>query len=220
MSVMASQITSLTIVSTVYWGAGQRKHQGSASLAFVRGFHWCPVNSSHKGPVTRKSFHLMTPCREELDLWNEMTCLIVYQVQVALRRYKNPCHKMLWLYPKGSRCLFNGYMSLYCSTVLHIECHPGVELGIRRSRNSLFFSYGMMMSSNGNIFRVTGPLCGEFAGHRWNALTNASDAELWCFPWFAPWINGWVNNRASGDLRRYRADYDVIVMDPGRGKAK
>ena len=38
MSAMASQITSLTIVySTVYSGADQRKHQSSASLAFVRG---------------------------------------------------------------------------------------------------------------------------------------------------------------------------------------
>ena len=26
------------------------------------------------------------------------------------------------------------------------------------------------------------------------------------------WINGWVNNREAGDLRRYRAHYDVIVM--------
>ena len=26
------------------------------------------------------------------------------------------------------------------------------------------------------------------------------------------WINGWVNNREPGDLRRYRAHYDVIVM--------
>ena len=25
-------------------------------------------------------------------------------------------------------------------------------------------------------------------------------------------INGWVNNRKAGDLRRYRAHYDVIVM--------
>ena len=24
-------------------------------------------------------------------------------------------------------------------------------------------------------------------------------------------INGWVNNREAGDLRRYRAHYDVIV---------
>ena len=26
------------------------------------------------------------------------------------------------------------------------------------------------------------------------------------------WINGWVNNREAGDLRRYRAHWDVIVM--------
>ena len=26
------------------------------------------------------------------------------------------------------------------------------------------------------------------------------------------WINDWVNNREAGDLRRYRAQYDVIVM--------
>ena len=34
--------------------ADQRKHQGSASLAFVRGIHRWPVNSPHKWPVTRK----------------------------------------------------------------------------------------------------------------------------------------------------------------------
>ena len=57
MSVVASQITSLTIVySTVYSGADQRKHQSSASLAFVRGIHWWPMNSLHKGPVMRKMF--------------------------------------------------------------------------------------------------------------------------------------------------------------------
>ena len=44
----------------------------------------------------------------------------------------------------------------------------------------------MMTSSNGNIFRVTGPLCGEFTGHRWIPLTKASDAVLWCFLWSAP----------------------------------
>ena len=55
---MASQITScLTIVySTFYSGADQGKHQSSAPLAFVRGIHRWPVNSPHKGPVTRKMF--------------------------------------------------------------------------------------------------------------------------------------------------------------------
>ena len=57
MSAIASQITSLTIVcSAVYPHADQGKHQSSASLAFVRGIHRRPVNSPHKGPVTRKMF--------------------------------------------------------------------------------------------------------------------------------------------------------------------
>ena len=43
----------------------------------------------------------------------------------------------------------------------------------------------MMTSSNGNIFRVTGHLCGEFTGPRWIPRTKASDAELWCFLWSA-----------------------------------
>ena len=57
MGKMASRITCLTIVySTVYLSADLRKHQSSAPLAFVRGIHRGPVNSPHKGPVTRKMF--------------------------------------------------------------------------------------------------------------------------------------------------------------------
>ena len=43
----------------------------------------------------------------------------------------------------------------------------------------------MMTSSNGNIFRVTGHLWGEFTGPRWIPRTKVSDAELWCFLWSA-----------------------------------
>ena len=57
MSAMAFQITSLTIVYLiVYSGTDQRKHQSSASLAFVRGIHRWPMNYPHKAPVTRKMF--------------------------------------------------------------------------------------------------------------------------------------------------------------------
>ena len=66
MNAMASQITSLTIVySTVYLGADQRKHQSSASQAFVRGIHRCPGNSRTKGQLRRKCFHLMTSSRNQ-----------------------------------------------------------------------------------------------------------------------------------------------------------
>ena len=55
MSAMASKITSLMIVYwSVYSGAYQRKHQSSASLAFVRWIYRWTVNSPHKGPVTRE----------------------------------------------------------------------------------------------------------------------------------------------------------------------
>ena len=57
MDTIASQITSLTIVySTVHTGTDQRKHQSSASLAFVWEIHRWPVNFPHKWPVMRKMF--------------------------------------------------------------------------------------------------------------------------------------------------------------------
>ena len=72
--------------------------------------------------------------------------------------------------------------------------------------------YFMMTSLNGNIFRVTGPLCGEFTGRRWIPFIKASNVQLWCFLWSAPWINGWVNNLQAGHLRHHGTHYDVIVM--------
>ena len=57
MTMLASQITSLAVVySIVYSGVDQRKHQSSASLAFVREIHRGPVNFPQKWPVTRKIF--------------------------------------------------------------------------------------------------------------------------------------------------------------------
>ena len=57
MATMSSQILSIAIVySTAHSGGDQRKYQSSASLAFVRGINMWPVNSPHKGSVTRKMF--------------------------------------------------------------------------------------------------------------------------------------------------------------------
>ena len=64
----------------------------------------------------------------------------------------------------------------------------------------------MMTLSNGNIFRVTGHLCGEFTGDkgRWR---EALIISLIC-----AWTNGWVNDRSAGDLRSHCAHYHVTVM--------
>ena len=64
----------------------------------------------------------------------------------------------------------------------------------------------MMTSSNGIIFRVSGPLCGEFTGDLWIPLTNARGALMLSLIW------AWTNNRYAGDLRRHHAHSDVTVM--------
>ena len=55
MSTVAYLITGVSIIcSTVCSGADQRKHQSSTSLVCVRGIHRWPLDSPHKGTVTRK----------------------------------------------------------------------------------------------------------------------------------------------------------------------
>ena len=49
------------------------------------------------------------------------------------------------------------------------------------------------------------PVPGEFPTQR--PVTRSFDVFLICV-----WINGWVNNGEAGDLRGYRAHYDVTVM--------
>ena len=58
------------------------------------------------------------------------------------------------------------------------------------------------------IFRVTGPLCGEFTGDKgqWREALMLISAST----------NGRVNNQYAGDLRRYRAHYDITAMDHSR----
>ena len=72
MTTIVSQITSLAVVySTVYLDADQRKHQSSASLAFVWGIHrdrWIPRT---KGQLRGKYFHLMT------SSWHRISGFIV-----------------------------------------------------------------------------------------------------------------------------------------------
>ena len=69
-----------------------------------------------------------------------------------------------------------------------------------------------MTSSNGNIFRVTGHLCGEFTRSTVNSPHKGQWRGALIFTLICARINGWVNNREAGDLRRYRGHYDVTVM--------
>ena len=99
-----------------------------------------------------------------------------------------------------SRFPYKWYKRNVVSMITHCCCHSYSPLTFSRCSkypNSFFDNMkhihmrnrqvvDMMTSSNENILRVTGPLCGEFTGHRWIPHTKASEAELWCFLWSAP----------------------------------
>ena len=109
--------------------------------------------------------------------------------------------QLLWFWPRGLGN--NDNRQLIRSHVRHsLLTSTDFDTG---------FCY-MITSSNGNIFRVTGPLCGEFTGRRWIPPHKGQWRRALMFSLICHWIDGWVNNREAGDLRRHRAYYDVIVM--------
>ena len=115
------------------------------------------------------------------------------------------CYVMLNPPPTLLINLWQSYRPAQCDTRRHHWCD--VLTYSSHSRQSTT----VMTSSNGNIFRTTGHMCGEFTGDRWIPRTNKWRGAL-MFSLICAWINGWVNNREAGDLRRYGAHYVVTVM--------
>ena len=159
MSMIASQITS---VSIVYWiicsGAEQRKQQSSPSLAFVRGIHRWPVYSPHKWSVTRKMFsfddiimthwsYIILP----LIHWYDVTCSRPYSIKYdSILKQTLICNYFNYRKLHGVLCQF----PLTHDDVIkwkHFPRYWPFVRGIHRSR--------------------------------WIPHTKASDAELWCLLW-------------------------------------
>ena len=100
MGAVASQITSLTIVySTIYSDADQRKHQSSASLAFVRRIHRGPVNSLHKWPVTRKKFLF----DDVIMLAWKMVSGMIKNAKISNRSNMRICNELWCWFSKASK---------------------------------------------------------------------------------------------------------------------
>ena len=106
MSVIASQITSLTIVhSTVYSGV-DRKHQSSASLAFVWGIHrdrWIPRTN---GQLRGKCFHLMTSSCILRRIYDAVIMLIIQNW------FEFSFNSQCWDAQAGLLCIFKQWFSM------------------------------------------------------------------------------------------------------------
>ena len=75
----------------------------------------------------------------------------------------------------------------------------------------------MMTSSNGNIFRVTGPLSLWGMGIHRSLRVDFPQKGQWrgalMFSLICPWTNGSVNNRNADDLRHHNAHYDATLTN-------
>ena len=101
--------------------------------------------------------------------------------------------KFYYLNPTGT-CAYVSNWRFLCM-FLRWNYAISMNVGERKGYKTILYEWmetdpktpwNMMTSSNGNIFRVTGPLCEEFTGHRWIPHTKAGDVELWCFLWSVP----------------------------------
>ena len=92
------------------------------------------------------------------------------------------------MFPFGDVIMYH-HVSIYLGIMLEPICHSDSTRHayiLHADGNLFYFVLSCWRHQNGNIFRVTGSLCGKFTGHRWIPRTKASDAELWCFLWSAP----------------------------------
>ena len=120
--------------------------------------------------------------------------LIIHTSAYSLSQKIMSCHNAIWSSPVAPKVVDMTTIGTTRKEKFGIITIFGIQVNFIGVRILLWFGMGlfnpypscMMTSSNGNIFRVTGPLCGEFTGHRWIPRTKASDAELWCFLWSAP----------------------------------
>ena len=184
-------ITGVSIVYSIYCsGADQSKHQSSALLAFVRGFHRWPVNSPHKGPVTRKRFPfddvIMHTPRELCMQFAPWCVLLLFGT------------RQLYVYPSVLLHWYKGHYSIPHSWLLGPDEQESPE-SIRNNdmastkQTIIKQQYAFMLwniSYNYDVmkwkhFQRYWPFVREFTGPRWIPRTKASDAGVWCFLWSA-----------------------------------
>ena len=190
MGAMASQITSLTIVySSVYSGADQRKHQSTASLAFLRGIHRWPMNSPHKGQVTRKMFPfdhvIMKPPLGQIMAWRRThrqtrrkNSLSIEHKRTNFReiyvtRQQFSVAKRIWISQNGN------WRWLSTSIVCYHLCIDRSHLQYRISISWIKLHYGYIFESIILLFLTIGEADKEEVARQWSHDDGNTKSELY-----------------------------------------
>ena len=120
MSAIAPQITVVSIFcSTVCSGTDQRKQPSSASLAFVRGIRQWPMDSTHKGPVSRKMFPLDDVIMFSSDCGIDAVIDIPFYVKYNYSIKLNVCSGLI----KPPLKLAHGYVITYGCMWMKLLCN-------------------------------------------------------------------------------------------------
>ena len=148
MGTMVSQITSLTIVY-------HRKHQKSASLAFVWGIHRWPVNSPQKRPVTRK----MSPFEDVIMV---VSCGISWLIHTPSKKAVKIGHIWILTY-----CFLNmmNFPFLWVNDGLakHYFCFP-VEIFFKYFDSSIYDLFSKNTRSMYSVLQFTElTLCRQYS---------------------------------------------------------
>ena len=224
MGATMSQIASLTIVySTVYSGADQRKHQSSASLAFVRGIHRGPVNSSHRWSVTRQMFQFHDVIM--IDSGNDSIGLLIitwtkqWPLSLLIHMHNHPStepnrwQSMTWIIVVFivMPCRMYGAKPLPEAMMTYYQMKPKEHILIKLLPKYKHFELRSCVSSL-SVFSNRGSWCHDDV-IKWKHLprywpfyrspVNSPHKGQWrgalMFSLICVWINGWVNNREAGD---------------------
>ena len=132
MSAMASQITSLKLFTQPFVQAQIKENiKGSASLAFVKGIHRWPMNSPHKGPVTRKMFPFDDVIMAYWDI-TEFMC----SIDIANMNYSRQLQINIFTY-----CCQPDWCEVFVRMWL-----------ILRNRTGLYWPFGTQVGFNQNTY--------------------------------------------------------------------
>ena len=123
-----------------------------------------------------------------------------------------------WWFDPPSRSLWrhcNDYLSLSLIFASCTRVHNYAS-----NVNTTHFSWirtccltiAMMTSSNGDIFRVTGPFSRGIHRSPVNSPHKGQSPGASMFSLICTWTNSWVNHRDTGDLRRHRVNYDITII--------
>ena len=129
---------------------------------------------------------VLLPCRDDCDtmpLWRHSVWIRVWTPHNVWMRCEHLSTKLNRIKGYSQQCSTFPLTSGACVVIILISFRLSPSA---LSQLHINIPLAMMTPSNGNIFRVTGHLCGKFTGHRWISHTKASDAELWCLLWSAP----------------------------------